>query len=415
MQHKILITGLGIVSSLGAGLQAHKNALLNNISGLKQINYEKLGNIYIGKADFSSNLFLDLKQNEAKFLDRTQILAYIAAQECVERSNILFDIDKGLINPLRIAVIVSSSKGGIGSLLNANEILLKIHKDINKNDFSDLGKYFSNYLGDRISLDIAKKYNFCGPSLNYPAACATGGVSIAMGANFISEGIADAVLVGSVDSSLHPLLVAGFRNMGVLSKGKMKPFDLHRDGFNIGEGAGILLLESEESAKKRGAKVYAVLRGWDFGSDGFNSVKFNPDGTAINNSMIRLFKKFGIMNNDIFYINTHGTGTIENDIFEYNGLKSFFSNILSSIPISSTKGLTGHLLGAASSAEAILTIIALSEKFLPTTTGLDSPDPKIKFYHIPPEGLKIENTKTALSLSYGFGGHLSILAIELLK
>ncbi len=417
MRKRIFITGLGAVSAVGANIDLHKNSMINSITGIKKYYNNIIGDIKLGiiKSLDDSELIgfgyifnpIEKKTDTNSYSDRTIKIAEKAAYEAVVSADLVNSIENRELDRKRVAVIISSSKNGINSILK----FAHLYQDIqDTNEYA--AEIFKNCFGDKVSLSIAKKYGFEGPCLNYPAACATGGVSISMAANIILDDVADVVIAGSVDSSLHPLLISGFRNMGVLSKSLMVPFSKNRDGFNIGEGAGVVVLESEESVRRRKMKILAELSGWDFASDAYHNVRFKKGGESVYLSLQRLFSKFNLCVDDVSYINAHGTATSENDIFEYNGIESFFKNALSKIPVSSTKPLTGHLLGGASSIEAVFTILALMNKHIPPTINLINQDENINLMRIPECGLKIYKPKTGLSLSYGFGGHISILAFK---
>lgn len=384
---KIYITGLGAISPLGENIIEHYEAVRSGCCGLDKIRFEDLGDIYFGKAHYP--------HYEGE--ERTISLAVKAGTEAIENSGIIDDIERGTLSKDRVAVIVSSSKGGLGSLIEF----------IKNRSSSDA---FPRFFGDMVSRSIAAKYNLSGPALNYPAACATGGVSIAVGANMIQEGIVDTAIVGSVDSTIHPLFISGFKNMGVLSSDKMRPFHKDRDGFNIGEGAGALVLQPERCLHKKEKHIFGILKGWDVRCDAFNSVRFHREGESISRSISALLNKFEIPISEISYINAHGTATRENDLVEYNALKRVFGCHFRDIFVSSTKGATGHLLGAASAIEAVITILALKYNFLPETLFLDEPAPELDMNFVPKGGVYVSDCKTAISLSYGFGGHISTLA-----
>jgi 3-oxoacyl-[acyl-carrier-protein] synthase II len=243
------------------------------------------------------------------------------------------------------------------------------------------------------------------------AACATGAHCIARGAQMIGWGQADWALCGAVEASLTPLVMAGYRQLGALSKSKvMRPFDKRRDGFVPSEGIGALVLESDEHARARGAKIHAYVTGYDMGADATSLTGMCPSGASIARAMERALKRAG--NPQIDYINAHGTATPLNDAIESRAIKSVFGT---GVPVSSTKPLTGHLLGAAGAVEAVICLQALREQWAPPTLNLEEPDDECDLDYIPVTPTSCGRAlplKTVMSLNYGFGGHIGVLIFE---
>ncbi|HEY0076883.1 MAG TPA: beta-ketoacyl-[acyl-carrier-protein] synthase family protein [Abditibacteriaceae bacterium] len=258
---------------------------------------------------------------------------------------------------------------------------------------------------------IAKHTQISGLVLSPVAACATGAHCIALGAQFIRWGHADLLLCGAIESSITPFILAGYKQLGALSKsGIMRPFDTRRDGFVPSEGIGALMLENEEHARKRGAKIYGYVTGYDMGADATSLTGMNPSGASIARAMERALKRAG--NPQIDYINAHGTATPLNDAIESRAIKSVFGN---SVPVSSTKPLTGHLLGAAGAVEAVICLQALREQWTPPTLNLEEPDEECDLDYIPVTNDSCGRDlplKTVMSLNYGFGGHIGVLIFE---
>lgn len=255
-------------------------------------------------------------------------------------------------------------------------------------------------------------FSFSGFNVQCPvAACASGAHAIARGAQIISWDQADWVLCGAVEASLTPLIMAGYRQIGALSKSKtMRPFDKKRDGFVPSEGIGALILENEEHARARSAKIYGYVTGWDMGADVTSLTSMNPSGDSIARAIERALKRAG--NPQIDYINAHGTATHLNDEIESRGIKSVFGK---SVPVSSTKPLTGHLLGAAGAVEAVICLQSLREQWAPPTLNLEEPDDACDLDYIPLTSDSCGRDlplKTVMSLNYGFGGHIGVLIFE---
>lgn len=243
------------------------------------------------------------------------------------------------------------------------------------------------------------------------AACATGAHCIARGVQLISWNQADWVLCGALEASLTPLVMAGYRQIGALSKsGTMRPFDKRRDGFVPAEGIGTLILENEDKARERGAKIYGYVTGYDMGADATSLTAMNPSGASIAWAIERALKRAG--NPKIDYINTHGTATSLNDAIESRAIKSVFGT---EVPLSSTKPLTGHLLGAAGAVEAVICLQALREQWAPPTLNLEEPDDDCDLDYIPVTANSCGRAmplRHVMSLNYGFGGHIGVLIFE---
>ena len=303
-------------------------------------------------------------------------------------------------NEERSAVVFSSSKGD----------LFRLDRD-HANFLS--GQEFSS---SKIDLGWACDFaaNKLGIGLRHEspvAACATGAHCIARGAQMIRWDQADWVLAGAVEASLTPLVMAGYRQLGALSKsGVMRPFDKRRDGFVPSEGIGALILENEETARTRGAKIYGYVTGWDMGADASSLTGLCPSGDSIARAIERALQRAG--NPQIDYINAHGTATPLNDLAESRAIEKVFGR---SVPVSSTKPLTGHLLGAAGAVEAVLCLQAMRESWAPPTLNLEEADDDYALDYIPvtdDECGRDLPMKNVLSLNYGFGGHIGVLVIS---
>jgi 3-oxoacyl-[acyl-carrier-protein] synthase II len=264
---------------------------------------------------------------------------------------------------------------------------------------------------DAINDFVSEQFHLEGERRNVIAACATGAYSIALAASWIEQGICDVVLAGSVEPYPHALMEAGFRQMGVISlDGITRPFDRKRSGFTFGEGAGVVVLESESHAARRQARGLAHLSGWALGSDSHSAVAFNSNGAKIAGVVDRALARGGLSARDIRHVNAHGTGTRLNDWIETQALIKAFGSHAKDLMISATKARTGHLLGASGSVEFILTALALTHQFIPPTATLETPDPECPLDYTPRQGHGA-SFDHALSLSFGFGGPIGALVV----
>jgi 3-oxoacyl-[acyl-carrier-protein] synthase II len=277
--------------------------------------------------------------------------------------------------------------------------------------------FLSDFLTSSACDCVADHFGCEGPRLNYVSACATGTYSIIMAARRIATGKSDIVLAGSSEASLTPLMMAAFDRMGVLSHGldapsaAMKPYNSRRDGFAMGEGAGALVVESLSSALKRGAAIRAEIAGWALGTESYHIASMEPSGESIASTIRHALEKAGLDPPDLDYINSHGTATKQNDVIETRALKLALGKSAYDIPMSSTKPMTGHLLGATGSVEAIITILAIQNGFVPPTINLTDPDPECDLDYTPRVGFCRE-IEHALTLNYGFGGQIGVIVLN---
>jgi 3-oxoacyl-[acyl-carrier-protein] synthase II len=256
---------------------------------------------------------------------------------------------------------------------------------------------------------VAREFGVQGPVMNLSSACATGVQSVMVAAGWIRDGRCERVLAGASESSLHPLYLAGFRKMGVLSEaGRVRPFDKRRDGFVMGEGAGVFFLESLASARRRGARVYAELAGWAFGCDAHHATRFNSNGRRMADTLVRALRAAGAPAESLGYVNAHGTGTVLNDALETQALVSLFPG--KSPLVSSTKGATGHLLGATGAVELAFSLLALRDGRVPPTLNMEEPETdRLDFV---PNRSRAADVRRVASLSFGFGGSLAAVVAE---
>jgi len=258
--------------------------------------------------------------------------------------------------------------------------------------------------------DLASGIKCEGPKLNVVSACATGLNSIIMGAGLIKTGRAKVVLAGGADSCKTDFITSAFSKIGVLARDNVcRPYSRNRSGFVLSEGACVVVLEEYEHAKKRNAKIYGEVSGWSSLSDAYHITSLDPLGTTIACAIEQCVDKAGVLLGEIDYINTHGTGTIGNDLVETTAIKKVFGKEAFKIPTSSTKAVTGHMLGASGAFEFVVGLLAMRESFIPPTANYDEPDPLCDLDYTPNIGRKKE-LSNFITLSYGFGGHIAVVS-----
>jgi 3-oxoacyl-[acyl-carrier-protein] synthase II len=385
MTHRLVVTGLGMVTPLGADADTSFQRLMAGekaktiLTGPEWKGFKSLP-----RAAQALEVWIPRKLLQR---DRSLQLASVAAWEAWRQAG-LFGVP-----PEKIGTTFSSSKGGLLSLLTAN-------RDQENLDWDFLSDFFPHAGGQL----FAQQFGFSGPGLSVSSACSTGIASLSMAARLLLDRECDAVLAGSTESSIHPLIYAGFDRMGILSQNPEgpSPFDVNRDGFLMGEGSGVLVIEREDKVKKRKAVPLALLSGWALVGDAHDPLEVDPTGKTIVHVIRLALERAGLKPKDVGYINAHGTGTRFNDLVESKAISEVFGQ---EPWASSTKGATGHLLGAAGSVEAVISVLALIHGKLPATAGLQNPDSQCRVKHVPPQGLK-QKVDHVLSLSYGFGGQL---------
>lgn len=383
------------VSAIGDCEEQIKDALLSKKSGLIKNFFDGLGEQYVGEVKSPSIKYDD------EHRDRSTSFALYCAEKSLNSSNL--NIEN--ISPKRIATVISSSKSGLLSLFNGFDELKINHKS------EKISSYLKSYIGSSVSEIVADNFKFEGPRLNYPSACATGLVSIIAGCNLIKDGVADVVLAGSSEASIHPLIISGFDQIKVISKEPSRPFHKNRDGFNIGEGCAVFVLESFENARKRGANIIAEISGYSFGSDAYHATAFEPSGDVIAYNIKKAIEMAEINSEDIEYINAHGTATVLNDRIETMAIKNAFGKAIYDIAVSAIKPYIGHLLGGSGSVELALSLIAQKNNFIIPTLNLDMSDPLCDLNYVPIEPIE-KKYSTILKLSYGFGGHIAAMVLK---
>ena len=406
---RVVITGLGAITPLG-----------NNVDEFwKGIKEGKCGIDYITKFDttnFKVKLAAELKgynaedyfdRREAKRLDKFSQYAMIASREAWKDSG----LDKEKENMERVGIVIGSGIGGIETIETENQKCIEKGPDRVSPMYIPMG--ILNMATGNVAIDIGAK----GESYAMVTACASGTHCIGESFRMIKHGYQDVVIAGGTEAGITPLGIAGFTNIKALTKSEDKnrasiPFDKERSGFVMGEGAGVVILEELEHAKKRGAKIYAEIVGYGATSDSYHITSPAPGGEGGARAMKLAMEEAGVAPEEITYINAHGTSTHLNDSFETQAIKTALGEEASKkVMVSSTKGHTGHLLGAAGGVEAIVCSKAIEEGFVPATINYKVPDEECDLDIVPNEG-RSKEIKYAISNSLGFGGHNSSILLK---
>ena len=402
MKRRVVVTGLGCITPIGTGLNTFWEALLAGKSGIDYITKfdttDYPTKIAAEVKDFVPENYIDKK--EVKKMDRFTQFAVAASHLAVEDAELkIKDIDAE-----RFGVVLGSGIGGIGTLEDQHGKLME--KGAKRVSPFFIPMMISNLGAGYVSIALGAK----GPNTTVVTACASSTNAIGEAFKIIQRGDADLMITGGMEASITPLSIAGFCSMKAMSthneepQKASRPFDTNRDGFVMGEGAGILLLEDMDHAIKRGAKIYAEVVGYGMSADAHHITAPSPDGEGAARSMVNAIKDAGISYEEVDYINAHGTSTPYNDKFETIAIKSVFKEHAKELAVSSTKSMTGHLLGAAGSIEAIACIMAIKESKVPPTINLETPDPELDLDYVPNK-YKEKVVNYALSNSLGFGGH----------
>ncbi len=397
--NQIVITGIGAVTSIGTNAQAFGEGLKQGAVGVGIVHdLDCEGRLKPERAfrvrDFSPPKY-------AKILDPFIQYILAATEEALADSA----LDLSRIDSNRIGIAVSSSKGGMMTFE-------KFFERFKKRPSAILGaRIYANFIPNIAAQWVARHWKITGPAKPVSAACATGLFSLLEGIRMIEDGEIDYCIAGAGDASVTRLVTAGYRNMGVLSSGCMRPFDKRRDGFLIGEGAGIVIFERESSARARGAKIYGHVKRYAYGFESSHPYAFSCDGDGLSSCLKKLIRDANIYPREIDYLNLHGTATSQGDRYETAQIKSAFGSEANKIAMSSTKSLVGHMIGASGAVEVIACLIAMRDSFVPPTANLEEPDPECDLDYTPLVA-KEKKVNLSCSISIGFGGHLGAILIE---
>lgn len=402
-QTKLVITGMGAVTPIGVGVPAYWQALTAGTCGIGRITRFDASDLPVQIAAELKNFdpAAYMPKTLARTMDPFMQYAFVAAEEALGDSGLDIAAD-----PDRVGIVMGTAMDGVTTVAGTQSAY-------------DAGKrvgprFVPMTIGNIAAAQISIAHGITGPSMTLNTACSAGGDAIMTAAMLLRTGEADAVLAVGGESILCPIVVAGLSQAHALSrrnddpKQACRPFDADRDGFVIGEGGGALILETEEHARARGAHIYAELAGYANTSDAHHVTAPHPEGAGAAACMRRALKRAGLNPSDIGYINAHGTSTGLGDIAETQAVKAVFGGRESAPPVSSTKSMTGHLMGAGGITESIACILAIRDGILPPTLHLAHPDPACDLDYIPNEARKTRIT-AAMSNSLGFGGQNSSL------
>ncbi|MDQ7028067.1 MAG: beta-ketoacyl-ACP synthase II [Anaerolineae bacterium] len=406
---RIVVTGMGLVSPVGNTVQESWDNIRNGRSGIDWIKVIDTEQIRVKVAGEVKNfnpteLF---HRRIAKRADRAQMFALFAAQEALADSGIEVTED----NMYGIGVSIGTGIGAIGTTVEAVR------------SFSARGTrgvrvhMVPSLLADQISAQVSMELNLRGPNYTIVNACSTGNNAIGDAADMLRLGRANVMVAGGSEACIIDVVLTGLDNMKTVGmadgdpKLVSRPFDVTRQGFVAGEGCGVLILERLEDAEARGAKIYAELTGYGHTADAFHVTAPRADGESAAYAMTQALADAGIEAKDLSYINAHGTGTPLNDKTETKAIKLALGEEAYNVPISSTKSMTGHMLGAAGAAEAVFSIMALQDNYLPPTINLHNPDPECDLDYVPNVGRDAE-VNHIMSNAFGFGGHNAVLIMS---
>ncbi|MBB6697732.1 beta-ketoacyl-ACP synthase II [Clostridium algidicarnis] len=405
---RVVITGMGAITPIGNNVKDFWDSIKRGQCGIDFIKTFDTSDFKVKLAgevkNFKPEDYIDAKQ--VKRMDRFCQLAMVASKEAVEDSKLnLQNIDKE-----KLGVIVGCGIGGMSTIETQEERLL--NKGPSRVSPMLIPMIISNMAAGNIAIEYGAKA-LCNTIVT---ACASGTNGIGEAFHSIKLGMADIIIAGGTEAAITPLSVAGFISLTALTKNQDKnkasiPFDKNRDGFVMGEGAGMVVLESLESAEKRGAKIYAEVVGYGTTCDAYHITSPAPNGEGAARAIKMALKEGNIKADKVSYINAHGTSTPYNDKFETVAIKWVFGEKAYEIPVSSTKSMTGHLLGAAGAIEAIICVKAIEDSFVPPTIGYTTPDEECDLDYVPNKGRKKE-LEYVLSNSLGFGGHNAVLLFK---
>ncbi len=408
MADRIVVTGLGAVSPLGLSVQESWESAVNGVSGVGPITRidttDYLVHIACEVKDFDPKKYMH--RRDVRRCDRYEQFAVAAAQEAMAQAGLQITS----ANAERIGVIVSSSVGGLGSF--GEGVSTVIQNGPRKISPFLIPKMMSN--GGAGMIGIA--HNLKGPSFSVASACASGADGIGVAWMMMRAGIMDACVVGAADATITEMGVAAFDRIGAMSRRDSdsmtpQPFDKNRDGLVMGEGAGILILERENHAKARGAEILAELASHAGTADAFHVTAPSTEGLGSAQAIRLALRYAGVNPDEVSYINAHGTATPLNDAAETLAIKAAFGDIAYNIPVSSTKSMTGHMMGATGALEAVFCVKAIRDGVVPPTINYQTPDPDCDLDYVPNQAREIP-VRVALSNAFGFGGHNAVLVIR---
>jgi len=410
MKRRVVVTGMGAITPVGNDVATTWRSLIEGKSGTAPITKFDASKFPVRFAaevkGFNPLDYMDRK--EAKRADQYTQYAVAAARQAMTNAGL---VERNGMDPDRIGVIIGSGIGGLKSFEEQHDV----YRERGVGKISPF--FIPMFIADIAAGIVSMMFNAKGPNYATVSACATSAHAIGDAYRTIQYGDADVMITGGAEATVTPMAIGGFANMKALSERNdspetaSRPFDATRDGFVMGEGAGILILEELEHALKRGATIYAEIVGYGATGDAYHLTAPAPDGEGAQRAMKRALKDAGLEPKDIQYINAHGTSTPANDFNETRAIKAVFGEHAKTVNVSSTKSATGHMLGAAGAVEAVVSSMVVGTGIIPPTINYHNPEPELDLNYTPNSSVK-RDVKAVLSNSFGFGGHNSTLAIK---
>lgn len=410
MKRRVVVTGMGAITPVGNDVATTWRSLLEGKSGTAPITKFDASSFSVRfAAEVKGFNPLDhMDRKEAKRADPYTQYAVAGARQAMTDAGL---VERNGMDPDRIGVIIGSGIGGLKSFEEQHDV----YRERGVGKISPF--FIPMFIADIAAGIVSMQFNAKGPNYATVSACATSAHAIGDAYRTIQYGDADIMITGGAEATVTPMAIGGFANMKALSERNdspetaSRPFDATRDGFVMGEGAGILILEELEHALNRGAKIYAEIVGYGATGDAYHLTAPAPDGEGAQRAMKRALKDAGLEPNQIQYINAHGTSTPANDFNETRAIKAVFGDSAKDVNVSSTKSATGHMLGAAGAVEAIISSLVVGNGIIPPTINYHQPDPELDLNYTPNTSVERE-VNAVLSNSFGFGGHNTTLAIK---
>jgi 3-oxoacyl-[acyl-carrier-protein] synthase II len=413
MKRRVVVTGMGTITPVGNDVATTWRSLIEGKSGTAPITKFDASTFPVKFAaevkGFNPLDYMDRK--EAKRADQYTQYAVAAARQAMTNANL---VERNGMDPDRIGVIIGSGIGGLKSFEEQHDV----YRERGVGKISPF--FIPMFIADIAAGIVSMMFNAKGPNYATVSACATSAHAIGDAYRTIQYGDADVMITGGAEATVTPMAIGGFANMKALSERNdspataSRPFDATRDGFVMGEGAGVLILEELEHALNRGATIYAEIVGYGATGDAYHLTAPAPDGEGAQRAMKRALKDAGLEPKDIQYINAHGTSTPANDFNETRAIKAVFGEHAKTVNVSSTKSATGHMLGAAGAVEAVVSSMVVGTGIIPPTINYHNPDPELDLNYTPNTSVK-RDVNAVLSNSFGFGGHNTTLAIKRFK
>jgi 3-oxoacyl-[acyl-carrier-protein] synthase II len=403
MRNRVVITGMGAMTPLGNDVATFWNALIEGRSGVAPITYYDASDQAVRIAAEVKNFdpLPSLGYKQVRRTNRFTQLVLLAAEQATADAGLTF---QGNGDNRHIGVIIGTGIGGIETLLDNLDVMAE------RGPQRVSALMIPMMMPNAAAGEIAIRYSLHGPAMSLASACATGTNAIGEAAERIRRGLSEVMICGGGESVMHPITLAALSNMRAVShrndepERASRPFDADRDGFVMGEGAGVLILENLEHAQRRGAPIHAEVAGYGVSCDAFHITAPDTDGAGAALSMQLALEDAGLRPEEIDYINAHGTSTPLNDPIETRAIHTIFGDYANEIPISSTKSMIGHLMGAAGAVEAIVCAKTLETGMVHPTVNYENPDPECDLDYVPNQARKVE-ARIVLSNSFGFGGH----------